>query len=314
LERRDRPAESRDHRLSLGVVVTNYNTWALARRCLAHVLAFAEHIDSILVVDDASSEPPPEPLDPRVRLEVNPANLGLVPTLNRALSALGTDLAVVFDSDAYPLGDFTAPVRRAFAADPALALAGFRTVDEAGRPTASSEPEPGVAGLVAGQRLAALGRRLAAPLRRRGPRCRPPRLSVYACAMALRREAFAELGGFDEGFDWLDFDHDLSLRVHRSRWRLAVLDEAVAVHAGGGAPQATSERVVRFYKNRWRLLRKHGKVRRPRLVRALVAARLALELLLLRAVGPALFRRPEVLADKLAGRRAALAHCRREYG
>jgi GT2 family glycosyltransferase len=243
-----------------------------------------------------------------VRLLVNPVNLGLVRTLNRAMAEIGTDLAVVFDSDARPLGDFVTPVVRAFEADPLLALAGFRTVDEAGRPTASSEGEPDVADLVLGQRLAALRGRLG---RRRGGG-RAGRPSVYACAMALRCRAFDELGGFDEGFDWLDFDHDFSMRVHRSRWRLALLPDAVAVHAGSGAPQAAGARVLRHHRNRWRLLEKHGKIRCPRLVRALLAARLALEILVLGALGRLLFRRPEVRADKLAGRRAALAFCRRE--
>jgi GT2 family glycosyltransferase len=131
--------------------------------------------------------------------------------------------------------------------------------------------------------------------------------------MALRREAFRELGGFDEGFDWLDLDHDLSMRIHRSRWRLALLPEVVAVHQGAGAPQATSERVLRFHKNRWRLLAKHGKIRRPRLVRSLIAARLALELAALKTAGTLLFSNREVLADKRAGRRAALAWCRERW-
>jgi hypothetical protein len=46
-------------------------------------------------------------------------------------------------------------------------------------------------------------------------------------------------------------------------------------------------------------------------VRALLAARLGLELLALRLLGRLLYREPEIRADKLAGRRAALALCRR---
>ena len=294
-------------RPTLGVVVTNYDTWELTRRCVEAVLARGDAIDAVLVADDHSSSPVPSGLDPRVQVAVNPRNLGLVRTLNRALARIGTDLVVVFDSDAQPLRPFAETVVRAFADDPRLALAGFRTVDSRGRPTASFELEPGAASLVLGQRLHAWY--VAAGRRRGGRRA----LSIYACAMALRRQAFLDLGGFDERFDWLDFDHDFSMRVNRSSWRLAVLADAVARHEGGGTPQRTSQRVLRFYKNRWLLLTKFGKIRRRRLARAAVLARLLAERAALRALVRLLPERGEALADKLAGRELALAHCREHY-
>lgn len=291
--------------LSLGVIITNYNTWELTRRCLDAIFAHGEGVDRVLVLDDASDQAPPVDFDPRVEVEVNERNLGLVKTLNRAVELVGTDLVVVFDSDAYPLTGFAGPVRSAFTADPALALAGFRTVDEAGRRTASSEPEPDVLGLVLGQRLDAWRRRLT------GGGGAQARRSIYSCAMALRCTAFFQLGGFDEEFDWLDLDHDLSMRMHRSPWRLARLPEVVAFHRGSGAPQAAGERVLRHYKNRWLLLAKHGKLRHPALVRRLVLARLGLELAGLRLAGRLFFG--AAAAAKVEGRRRVLSHCREHY-
>lgn len=287
---------------TLGVVVTNYNTWDLVARGVEHVRAHGQGVDRVLVVDDASTTPPPGDLAAEVL--ANPRNLGLVRSLNRGLRAVGTDLAVLFDSDAWPLAPFAARLRQLFAEDPRLAVVGFATVDEAGRPTASAEAEPGVASLVLGQRLHALWLRLVPG---RGPQ------NVFTCAMALRLEAFTELGGFDEAFDWLDLDHDLCMRARRAGWKVIQAPDLVAFHRGGGTPQSTSERVLRLYKTRWLLLRKLGKIRHPRLVRALVLARLRAEYVLLAMAGRLLFRDRAALEDKLAGRRAVLAYCGENY-
>jgi GT2 family glycosyltransferase len=287
---------------TLGVVVTNYDSAALTARCLEGVLGHREGIDRILVVDDASPQGPPAPPDPTVEVRVNPENLGLIRSLNRGIREIGTDLVVLFDSDARPLVPFAARVQQCFATDPRLAVLGFATVDEAGRPAGSHDDEPEIWSLLLGQRLHALTKRLS---RGRGNLC------VYTCAMALRRTAFDELGGFDETFDWLDLDNDLCMSAHRAGWRVAHEPSLVALHTGSGAPQTTSQRVLRFYKNRWRLLSKFGKVRRPASIRALILGRLAVEMLALRLIGPLLVPNSRDREDKLAGRRAVFDYIRR---
>jgi GT2 family glycosyltransferase len=89
------------------------------------------------------------------------------------------------------------------------------------------------------------------------------------------------IGGFDERFDWLDLDHDLSMRLRREGWKARQTSRAVAFHEGGGAPQSTEERVERFYAARWYLLRKHHKVRFPGFTKTLVSLRIRAEIALL---------------------------------
>lgn len=297
------PGESRDSMarrpLSVGVVITNYNTWDLALRCLDSVVLQGRDLDAVLVADDASSSPPPRVLPPGIRLEVNPENMGLVKTLNRALASVGTDLVVIFDSDAYPTNEFVGRVRRAFEERPELAVAGFATIDEAGRPTGSFESEPGVASLVLGQRLHALWLRLFGSGGANG-------ICVYTCAMAVRRDVVLELGGFDENFDWLDLDHELCMKVNRSSWKVDRLPEIVAFHRGAGTYQRASQRVLRFYRNRWLLLSKFGKIRYPRLTRGMVIARLAAESAALHVLG--WIGRSDHWQDKIEGRRLALRY------
>jgi GT2 family glycosyltransferase len=255
---------------SIGVVVTNYNTWPLTCRCLDAVVKLGG-VDRIVVVDDASSSRPPSPLDSRIELLINAENQGLCRSLNRGVRECDTDIVVIFDSDAYPLKEFADTLRDAFATDARVAMVGFATVGTGGTATASSEEEPDVLGLVLGQRLDAVRRRI------RGRSTRKD-ISIFTCAMAVRREAFLAAGGFDEEFDWLDLDHDLSMRLRRAGLLLILEPKLLAFHEGGGAPQRTAERVARHHRNRWLLLRKHGKVRHPRLVSSLVAARLLLEI------------------------------------
>lgn len=292
--------------LSVGVVITNHDTWPLAIRCAESVLTHDPHVDDIVVLDDASHEGPPAGVSSRVRIERNATCLGLVRTLNRAVAMLSTDIIVVFDSDAYPLEPFTQIVRTAFSAEESLGILGFRTFDEKGFPTSSAESEPNVASLLLGQRLHLLARRI-------GVKGRSRPLCVYTCAMAMRRSMFDAIGGFDEQFDWLDLDHDLCMSAWRQGWRVAQADELRAYHVGGGTPQATSARVVRFYRNRWLLLRKHGKIRWPRAVRWAVATRLAAEYVALRAGALAWQGTQACAEDKLKSRIESLRVCFTEY-
>lgn len=285
------------------MIITNYRSAHLTALCLEGVLSQRVGIDRILVIDDASPEGPPVSPDPAVEIRVNAQNLGLVRSLNQGIRTLGTDLVVLFDADARPLVPFADRVRERFAADPRLAILGFATVDEEGRPAGSHEEEPDLWSLLLGQRLHALIERFRAS---KGDLC------VFTCAMALRRAAFDDLGGFDEGFDWLDLDLDLCMAARRAGWAVAHEPGLVSLHKGSGAPQETSQRVLRFYKNRWRLLRKHGKLHHAGLVRALLLGRLGGELLALRLLGRLLVRDAAVRTDKIAGRRQVLAHLRRD--
>ena len=270
-------------------------------RCVREILTRAPDVREIIVVDDHSNETgPPPSMDPRVLVLVNPENVGYGRSLHRAVSAATAEIVVVFDSDAYPLMDFVPPLSQLFASDPALGAVGFRTVDRHGRTTGSGEPEPTVAALLLGQRLHAFA-----------SRWHPPPADswcLYTPAIAIRRATYDELGGLDtDTFDFLDLDLDFSMRLNRSRWHLRQSEVLVAFHEGAGSPQLASQRLHRFYQNRWRLLRKHGKIVRPALIRSAVSFRLAFELVVLLILGRLVFDKPTQV-DKVRGRRLALRH------
>jgi hypothetical protein len=66
---------------------------------------------------------------------------------------------------------------------------------------------------------------------------------------------------------------------------------------------------LRFYRNRWLLLSKFGKIRHPLMLRCLIGARLAIELLFLVTLGRLVVRGPGAWSDKTAGRLAILRWC-----
>lgn len=292
--------------LSIGVMTTNHNTWDLAARCANDCYRHDEgHFESLTVYDDCSTTPNTAIFPSNARIVMGRPNLGLTRSVNTAVRLLSEDIIVLFDSDAYPTTAFCAEVRSMFETDECLGLIAFHTVGKDGQRTESCSSEPNVWSLLLGQHFYAKYEWLFAD--------RTDRISVFTCAMAFRRQAFNELGGFDEAFDWLDLDHDFSMRMNRSMWVVKTAENARMFHEGGGTPQSTRKRVMRFYKVRWYLLNKFGRVPFKKLVKWLILTRLAVEYTVLR-IGELLFRSKRLsLSDKRKGRADLLVYCFQHY-
>jgi GT2 family glycosyltransferase len=287
--------------ISISVVVTNYNTKDLTLRCLDGLQRHSGgRALQVIVVDDASTERLSGSLPERVELIANQTNQGYVKSVNIGVGRATADVVLLLDSDACPVSDVVTPTLAAFAENPRLGALGFHLVDSSGHPTGATQPEPTALGLALGQALEA---RFSGWIHRRpdGP------FTIHSCALAFRRRAFIEIGGFDEGFDFLDADTDFSMRLRRSGWRIAMNDRVRIQHEGAGSPQTTAKRVVRHHVNRWRLLEKHGLISHPRLLRGALAMRHAAELLWLSR--PALLWRGDFTtrADKVHGRRQLMS-------
>jgi hypothetical protein len=293
---------------SISALVTNYNTWSLTTRCVRELERYSnDRLVEILVVDDASEQAPSESLPEKVRVIRNPQNLGYVASVNIGFAQLREDMILLLDSDAYPLMDLTEPVTRLFAENQKLGALGFQLLDEQGQPTGSSQPEPDAIGLLLGQSLEALWLSWFRSRHSQNP-------VLYSCAMAVRRAAFEEIGGFDRGFDFLDADIDFSMRLRAAGWQVQVDPSLVAFHEGGGSFQTTATRVLRYHRNRWRLLLKHGRISQPWLFKLGLATRHALEYGILRIGGKKLIPEPAILEDKLHSRRRLLREVLSGYG
>jgi GT2 family glycosyltransferase len=293
------------HSLSMGVLVLNYNTWDIALRAIGAAIEFEyPAITEFVLFDDGSPTPPPDNIDPRIRVLRGEVNRGFAGALVVAFAQMRSDIVVLFDSDAFPLVPFAAKVRQQFESDEELGQIAFQSQDEKGSPTESMMKEPSKWSLVLGQALYARVPHRAMT---------PSNLCAIAGCMATRMKAYRNVGGIDEKFDMLDLDLDYGIRLRRNQWKI-VADRSITVfHVGGGTPQLQRKRILRFYKCRWYLLRKHGRIRNAGLARAIILMRLRFEKMILQLLGPYLFRNPEILADKLIGRQDLITYCRDNY-
>ena len=213
----------------------------------------------------------------------------MVRSLNKGLKELDPDLIFIFDSDAWPLEDFVLKTKTYFKDHPGIGLAAFKTEKLNGEPSPAFEAEPNAISLLLGQQLYHQYQKYFSGS--------PTDITIYTCAMVVRKEVLDQIGLFDENYDWLELDHDICMRATRSGWKIGLLPLR-AVHIGSGTPQKVSHRVIRFYKNRLKLLRKFNKYPAEKFLNALVVLRLATEYSLFKVLGRFKYER-EVLNDKL---------------
>jgi GT2 family glycosyltransferase len=85
---------------------------------------------------------------------------------------------------------------------------------------------------------------------------------VIGSVLMLRREALAQVGGFDEDFFLYAEETDWAYRAHRLGWRHREVTDALAVHAGAATSADSTRRDTHFHASQERYLRKHfGPVR-----------------------------------------------------
>jgi len=123
---------------------------------------------------------------------------------------------------------------------------------------------------------------------------------VSGAAICIRREAWEEVGGFDEGFFMYAEDIDWCLRAQQAGWRICYVPEAVIVHRIGASSDQRPVAMVReFHRSMARFYRKHYARRWPWVVRWLPVAGIWMRAGVV--MGQALWRRA---CDRLrAGRR-----------
>ncbi|MGD1089242.1 MAG: glycosyltransferase family 2 protein, partial [Verrucomicrobiota bacterium] len=281
--------------MNIDVLITNYRAWNLTQKAIHEVLRWSgDEISRMIVIDDDSDAPDHFPDSDKVTIQRNSKNVGLVRSLNLGMRLTTAEVVLLLDCDAYPLMNLIPGILKHFTEDSHLGALGFFELRPNGRTRIAGGNEPTLAHFLLGR----LGGRFA----RRGWFL-GKRFVLHACCMAVRRSAFEQIGGFDEEFDWLDFDADFSMRLLDAGWLIEADAALKCFHQGSGSPQATSRRVMRFHRNRWLLLKKHDKVPFITICRLILILRHYSEWALLQLSGALRLRTQNELDDKLAGRR-----------
>ena len=209
------------------MVIPAYNKWDYTFRCLmalAHQTREVAH--EVIVIDNASSDDTAEALPQleRIRFQRNPTNLGFARACNQGAALARGRYLVFLNNDTEPRAGWLSAMVRVADARPEVAIVGNQllfpdgTVQHAGVIFGYGVPFP-ITPFHAHYRKLPEVARAPAELR-----------AVTAACMLIRREVFAAVGGFDEGYLKGYEDVDLCLKVGHTGAKIVYTPDSVVVH------------------------------------------------------------------------------------
>ena len=230
--------------------IINWNSgrWLLA--CIESLLATSSDVE-IVVVDNASED---DSLEPALRFRDhvdfirNSVNRGFGAGVNQVFAATSTSYVLVLNPDIRVTTGAVAYLEEFLNAHPrAGAVGGY--VNEKYLPRHLPTP-----GALVRQNLGLASK----------PEPRPRETSAVeqpaAAALLIRRDAYDEIGGFDEQFypAWYE-DVDFCRRLKAANWEIYFAPQAEFLHEGGYSAKALGRDAFAqaYYRNQLRYARKH---------------------------------------------------------
>jgi GT2 family glycosyltransferase len=224
---------------TVAVVIPSWNSLELLPRCLDSLREQAAEVE-LLVVDNGSNDGSVGYLEregiPHVSL---PENVGFSAAVNLGASRVAAPTVLVLNVDTALEPRCLALLLDALEADDSLGGVQPRILQlegaEAPRDVARAQLYS------AGQALTADGRALELGAgEEQAPHFLREReiFGVCGAACLLRRELFADLGGYDESYFAFYEDVDLNVRARIAGWRFGYVPEAVIWHVGNASWQA----------------------------------------------------------------------------
>jgi GT2 family glycosyltransferase len=223
----------------LSVVIPTRDTRDLTLRCLAALAGAPTGEVQVLLVDDGSADGTLEAVRHRysaVETIRNEPPGGFTVAANRGLSRAGGEVLLLLNSDTEVDAATLPHLLAAFAAEPRLGAAGASLRDPDGGPQWSAGRTPTRLWLFAlATGAPALLAKLPAYRRRRPVEREASRRVdwVTGAAMAIRRQAWMELGPLDERFRFYCQDLDFCLRLRDAGWQVRLVPGFTVVHRGG---------------------------------------------------------------------------------
>ena len=282
--------------VDVGIVIVNYNTRDLLRRCLKTVLASKDVSLRVCVVDNNSGDGSAEMVAaefPEATVVCNADNVGYPAANNQGLRLFGyTDDGVSADAPRYALllnADTELPEDGlvsvvAFADDRAdIGVVGPKLIrldgslDKACRRSFPT-PEISFCHMVGLSRLFP-----------KSPRFGRYNLSyldenetvevdsVVGAFMMVRREAIRDAGLLDDGFFLYGEDLDWAYRMKQAGWRVFYYADVTVLHVKRASSRQNPRAQVEFWRSMEIFYRKHYAAGTPGLVHALIVAAIRLQ-------------------------------------
>jgi GT2 family glycosyltransferase len=211
-------------------IVLNFNGGAATLECVASLL---DEVESIVVVDNGSTDGSAEAIErrfgERVRVEKLGSNRGISIARNIGVKAADAQYLLFVDADATVSPGTTAALRAAFDDDARIAVAGPVILD-----AHRDEIVQTTGGTIDrwGFPIDATNGLRARDLSSEGVR---DAFYVSACTMMIAARTFARLRGFDEGMFFACEDVDICWRSWLAGYRVVSVRNAFVRHMGGSS-------------------------------------------------------------------------------
>lgn len=216
----------------LTAVIVNYRTPALVVECVDHLKAYPPSGMElrVVVVDNGSGDGSLATIGaahPDVALIDAGGNLGFARGNNLALRDLGTEFALLINSDALVEPGTLDGMIAAMRAEPRLGMVGPRVInvddgEDQDYPTHFPSVLEMLRRAVVGPQFPARGRTAPFEIDR-----------IHGACLMTRAAVLREVGLLDEGFFMYDEDVDWCLRARQAGWRLQLLPALAVRHYGG---------------------------------------------------------------------------------
>ncbi len=206
------------------VVVAHHSASTLP--CCLEVLLRQPDLAELVLVDNGSSDDwrAQLPADPRLRIIANAGNPGFAVACNQGAAASRAPWLLFLNPDCFLEDASLAALLDLAAGEPRLGALGAELVDAAGAVDPASRRHAPTPGRVLGRRVPAAA----------GPHGAVDAVEAISGAlMLLPREAFAAVGGFDEGYRLHCEDLDLCRRLRAQGRVVAVANGVRVAHLRG---------------------------------------------------------------------------------
>ncbi|RPH98701.1 MAG: glycosyltransferase family 2 protein [Calditrichaeota bacterium] len=231
-------------RFPISVIIVSWNTRALTLAAIDSVFRQNDPDVEVIVIDNASGDDSVSQIQrcfPQVRLIVNDRNRGFAAANNIGMHAAKGELFLLLNSDA----ELISPrlfdvVRGKFAGRPDIAAIGGKLIFPSGRVQAMGRTFLSLKSVIKEQLL------FASMCPQNAGRRRHPLVVDYidGAFMAVRRQVFEKIGGFDERYFMFAEDMEWCRRMKNSGWKIVVLPELVIRHYHGAAAKLHFRRML----------------------------------------------------------------------
>ena len=294
----------------ISIIILNWNTRDLLAQCIDTIEQHKATLQlEIIVVDNASTDGSQTMLQekyPQIQLIPNQHNVGFAKGNNRAMQVAQGDYFLLWNSDAFATPGAIQSLVELAEKEPKAAIVGAQLRNADNSFQASHSPFPNQLQeflILTGLGRAVFGRAYPS----RGPdEEKGPQIVDYvegACLL-VRRQAFQEVGGLDEGYFMYAEEVDWCYSMIKHGWQVWYQPHAKVIHLGGASSAGRrTHREADLYRSRIRFFRKHYGGSSARLLKMQIYASTAIKTVihgLLRRLTWGRYGRPVVSLQHLA--------------